>query len=204
MKKINNFDEIQESTGQFRRLPPGGYICAIYHAEDVPSKEYLKIDFDVVKGDEKGYFKKLYDSDTRSDKKWPNAGTTYRSYKETALPMFKGFITSVEKSNKNFKWDWDEKKLEKKYFGAVIGDEEYQTQKGAVRIRNRIVQIHSVETIEKGDFDIPELKKLDLSTVTQQTNTNNVVNPFADEDAPVQNHSDFSPIADDDDDDPFR
>ena len=61
MKKINDFENIQESTGQFRRLPPGGYVCAIYHVEDVPSKEYLKIDFDVVKGDEKGYFKKLYD-----------------------------------------------------------------------------------------------------------------------------------------------
>lgn len=203
MKKINDFENIQESNGQFRRLPPGGYVCAIYHVEDVPAKEYLKIDFDIVKGDEKGYFKKLYDSDTRKEKKWPNAGTTYRSYKDNALPMFKGFITSVEKSNKNFKWDWDEKKLEKKYFGAVIGEEEYQNQKGAVRIRNRIAQIHSVEAIEKGDFEMPELKKLDASAVVQTTN-NNVVNPFADDDPPVQNQTDASPIADDDDDDPFR
>ena len=203
MKKINDFENVQESNGQFRRLPPGGYVCAIYHVEDVPAKEYLKIDYDIVKGDEKGYFKKLYDSDTRKDKKWPNAGTTYRSYKENALPMFKGFITSVEKSNKNFKWDWDEKKLEKKYFGAVIGDEEYQNQKGAVRIRNRIAQIHSVEAIEKGDFEVPELKKLDASAIVQPT-TNNVVNPFADDDPPVQNQVDASPIADDDDDDPFR
>ena len=201
MKKINNFDEIQESTG-FRRLPPGGYICAIYHVEDVPNKEYLKVDFDIVKGDEKGYFKKLYDSDTRKDKQWPNAGTTYRSYKDNALPMFKGFITAIEKSNKNFKWAWDESKLEKKYFGAVIGEEEYQNQKGAVKIRNHVVGIRSVEAIESGDFDIPELKKLDASSVTKQTN-DNVVNPFADEDPPVKNQID-SPIADDDDDDPFR
>lgn len=201
MKKINNFDEIQESTG-FRRLSPGGYICAIYHVEDVPNKEYLKVDFDIVKGDEKGYFKKLYDSDTRKDKQWPNAGTTYRSYKDNAIPMFKGFITAIEKSNKNFKWAWDESKLEKKYFGAVIGEEEYQNQKGAVKVRNHVVGIRSVEAIESGDFDIPELKKLDAASVTKQTN-DNVVNPFADDEPPVKNQID-SPIADDDDDDPFR
>lgn len=202
MRKINNFENVQEA-GNFKRLPAGGYVCAIYKATDVPEKEYLKIEFDVVKGDQKGYFKKLYDSDTRSDKKWPNAGTTYRSYKENALPMFKGFITSIEKSNKNFKWDWDENKLNKKYFGAVIADEEYQNQKGNVRVRNYIAQIHSVEAIETGAFDIPDLKKLEI---TKQTQTNNdVVNPFADVEPPKQSVNDPPVIDDDDDeDDPFR
>ena len=124
MRKINDWENIKENS-DFKRLEPGAYICAIKAVEDVSDKEYLKIYFDIVKGDNKGYFQKLYDSDTRKDKKWPIAGTLIRSYKESALSMFKGFITAIEKSNKNYKWTFDEKSLVKKYIGLIIADEEY-------------------------------------------------------------------------------
>ena len=136
MKKINNFDKVQASDGGFQRLPVGGYIVGVKAVEDVPAKEYLRIEFDVCKGENKNWFQSQYDKDTREDKKWPNAGTLIRSYKENALPMFKGFTTAVEKSNKNFEWNWDETKLKNKIFGVVIGEEEYQNQKGQVRVRN--------------------------------------------------------------------
>lgn len=177
MRKVNNWAEIKESTG-FKRLAPGGYICAIKNVTDVEEKEYLKIEFDIIEGDDKGYFTKQYNDDTRQDKKWPNAGTMYRSYKESALPMFKGFITSVEKSNKNFTWDWDESKLKNKFFGAVIGEEEYLNQKNEKRVRNRVASVHSVETIKNGDFEIPEMKKLDVTKETAKTE-DNFIDPFA-------------------------
>ena len=65
MKKIENWENVQEPT-KFKRLAPGGYICAIKDVKDVPEKEYLEIQFDIVKGDEKGYFQKQYDNDTRA------------------------------------------------------------------------------------------------------------------------------------------
>ena len=68
MKRINNWENIQESTS-FKRLTPNGYICKILKVEDHPEKEYLKIYFDIVKGDDKGYFKKQYDGDTRNERK---------------------------------------------------------------------------------------------------------------------------------------
>ncbi len=203
MKKINDWENIKESS-DFKRLEAGAYVCAIKAVEDVPEKEYLKIYFDIVKGDDKGYFQKLYDSDTRKEKKWPIAGTLIRSYKESALSMFKGFITAIEKSNKNYKWDFNEKSLVKKYIGLIIGDEEYLTQKGAKRVRNYVASVRSLEAIEKGDFTIPALKELDESKLAEVNKPEEkFVDPFADSsnDDVVEDTS--SPFDDDDDDDPF-
>ena len=204
MKKINDWENIKESS-DFKRLEAGAYVCAIKAVEDVPEKEYLKIYFDIVKGDDKGYFQKLYDSDTRKEKKWPIAGTLIRSYKESALSMFKGFITAVEKSNKNYKWDFNEKSLVKKYIGLIIGDEEYLTQKGAKRVRNYVASVRSLEAIEKGDFTIPALKKLDESKLPEVNKAEEkFIDPFADSSNDDVAEDTSSPFDDDDDDfDPF-
>lgn len=159
MKRINNWENIQESTS-FKRLTPNGYIAKLLNIEDYPEKEYLKIYFDIVKGDDKGYFKKQYDGDTRKERKWPNAGTFIRSYKDSAASMFKGFINAIEKSNKGYQWNFDEKTLVNKVVGLIIADEQYQNQKGQVRVRNYVAAVRSVETIEKGEYEIPALKEL--------------------------------------------
>ena len=207
MRKINDWENIKENS-DFKRLEPGAYICAIKAVEDVPEKEYLKIYFDIVKGDNKGYFQKLYDSDTRKDKKWPIAGTLIRSYKESALSMFKGFITAIEKSNKNYKWSFDEKSLVKKYIGLIIADEEYLNQKGQKRVRNYVASVRSLESIEKGDFTIPALKELDESKVVEsQKKEESFVDPFADNNDEVEENTsateDDSNPWDDGDEDPF-
>ena len=117
--------------------------------------------------------------------------------------MFKGFTTAVEKSNKNFEWNWDETKLKNKIFGVVIGEEEYQNQKGQVRVRNYVAAVRSVETIEKGDFTVPEFKKLDV-TKTASANNEVVKDPFADDTPVPQSQTNDSPFADDDEDEnPF-
>lgn len=205
MKKINNFDEIQASDGSYRRLPVGGYIVGVKDVEDVPEKEYLRIKFDICKGEYKNWFQKEFDSNTKEDKKWPNSGTLIRSYKEKALPMFKGFTTAVEKSNNGFTWNWDEKKLKNKVFGVVIGEEEYLNQKGQVRVRNYVAAVRSVDVIDKGDFTIPELKKLDASKAAANSNEKPVENPFADddEDKVVTSATSASPFDDDDGECPF-
>ena len=180
MRKIENWENIKENTG-FKKLPVGGYVVKILDAKDVPEKEYLKISFDIAKGDEKGFFAEAYKEDTRQDKKWPNAGSFVRSYKQSAEAMFKGFANAVEASNKGFKFNFDEAALKGKLVGVVIGEEEYVNQKGAVRTRTYVNAVRSVETIEKGDFKIPELKKLDPSKVSATTvaSSEPYVDPFA-------------------------
>ena len=165
MKRIENWENIQESTS-FKRLTPNGYIVKIFKVEDHPDKEYLKIYFDIVKGDDKGYFKKQYDGDKRKERKWPNAGTFIRSYKDSAASMFKGFTNAIEKSNKGYQWNFDEKTLVNKVVGLIIADEQYQNQKGQVRVRNYVAAVRSVETIEKGEYEIPALKELTTTKAT--------------------------------------
>lgn len=181
MKQIKDFDKIEASTGGSKRIPVGGYVVGIFAAQDVPDKEYLKIFFDVVEGEHKLFYKKKFDSDTRDDKKWPMDGSTIRSYKEKALPMFKGFTTAVENSNKGYKWDWDESTLKGKKFGVVIGEEEYVSKNnGKTYVRSYVAAIRSADTIRNGDFEVPELKKLDQSAATKQEAA--IVNPFEDAD----------------------
>lgn len=179
MKVINNFDKIQESDS-FKRLPVGGYIVKILSVNDVHENEYLKIFFDINDGEKKGFFQKAFKEDTRAEKKWPNAGSFIRSYKEKALPMFKGFTNAIENSNKGYKWNFDEKSLVNKVVGVVIGEEEYLNQNGQVRTSTYVSAVRSVDTIKKGEFTVPELKKLDATKVSSnQTKHDDFVDPFA-------------------------
>lgn len=178
MKRINNWENIQEST-TFKRLKPSGYICKILKVEDHPDKEYLKIYFDVNGGEDKGYFKSQFEKDTRKERKWPNAGTFIRSYKDSAASMFKGFTNAIERSNKGYQWNFDEKTLVNKVVGLIIADEQYQNQKGQVRVRNYVAAVRSVETIEKGEYEIPALKDL-TTTKTTTAPANDPIPDFGD------------------------
>lgn len=185
MKKINGYDKIQES-GSFKRLGAGGYVVKLLDVADVPGKEYLKISFDVCEGPEKDFFMNEFKSDTRENKKWPNAGTFIRSYKEKALPMLKGFTGAVERSNAGYTWDFDEKKLKGKIVGLVLGEEEFLNSTGKVRTRTYVAAVRSVDIIRDGKFEVPPLKKLDTTKTTTPTPApfNDPFNNAANDDAP--------------------
>lgn len=179
MKKISGYDKIQES-GSFKKLSPGGYVVKILDVTDVPDKEYLKVSFDVCEGKDKDFFANEYKNDTREEKRWPNAGSFVRSYKEKALPMLKGFTTAIEKSNKGYTWDFDEKKLKGKIVGLVLGEEEFLNSSGKLRTRTYVNAVRSVDVIHKGEFEVPELKKLDATKATSAItkSAEPFVNPF--------------------------
>lgn len=165
MKPIANWENVKENSG-FKHLEPGGYFIKILKVENIEDKQYLKIYFDIADGSEKGCFKKQYDEDNCGEnKKWPNAGTFVRSYKNSVAPMFRGFTNAIENSNKGYHWDWQEQTLVGKVAGVVIGDEQYLNQKGQVRERNYVAAVRSIDTIKKGDFKVPELKKLSTDKV---------------------------------------
>ena len=52
MKKINQnkWNDTKASGGEYDKLPAGAYICVIKTVEDVPDKEYLKIEYDIADG----------------------------------------------------------------------------------------------------------------------------------------------------------
>lgn len=161
MKQINNFENVQATTGEFNKLPAGGYICRITLADDFPfdastnKGDYLKIEYDIAVGDFKNYYKELFD---KFGNFW--GGTFFRSYKEKALGMFKHFIECVEKSNAGFVWSWDEKTLMGKVIGLVLAEEEYEKSDGSVGVRLYVKEVKTVQEIKDGNFKIPELKVL--------------------------------------------
>lgn len=157
MKSID-LTNVQEA-GTGNRLQAGGYVCRYTVVSDVPDKEYLYMEFDVAEGEFKDYYKKL-----EEDKGfW--AGNCYRSYKETALPMFKRMCSAVTKSNPGFIFDGgkmnaDEKTLVGKYVGLVLGEEEYEKKDGSIGTKLTISYECEIDKIRKGDFKIPNKKYL--------------------------------------------
>lgn len=153
MKNIdwNNVSEVTD------RLTPGGYVCGIVRAEDVPDKEYLRIEFDIAEGPYKNYFREL--RDRLALDKWPGGGVLVRSYKPKAQPFFKAFLTSVQCSNPGYAFNNDESTLTRKLVGLVLGEEEYEYN-GEIKTRLRVQSVRSVKAIRDGDFTVPEKKCL--------------------------------------------
>jgi hypothetical protein len=156
MRKVNEYEGAEANQGgSFERLLAGGYICRITRVEDMPEKEYLKVEFDIAEGKHRQWFAEIY---SRAGF-W--GGHFVRSYKGSAIGFFKGFITAVENSNAGYTWTWAEQSLVGKSIGLVLAYEEYISQKdGSVKERLYVAQSRSIDAIKKGDFTIPGLKRL--------------------------------------------
>ena len=53
--KVKAWNLIEESTGG-SKLPVGGYVIKILDVEDVPSREYLRITYDIAEGEHAGHY----------------------------------------------------------------------------------------------------------------------------------------------------
>ena len=149
--KLINWEEVEESKPS-TMLEPGGYVCRITAVEDVPSKEYLWVVYDVIEGERAGVYAGLPKSDD-----WKHRFT--RSYKDTARGMFKAFVNRVEESNPGFKWDGsDERQFVGKLVGLVFQKEQYTNDKGDDKERTVVVGVESADDIRKGGYYMPEPK----------------------------------------------
>ena len=170
MKALNGYNDAVESTGDFPKLPAGGYVCKIIKVEDVESKEYLKITFDIYEGEYRGWYRDQRERLEESGFDAGYVGTTIRSYKESALGFFKAFISAVDASNgtqfgPSVEYGLDEQKLVGCLVGFLIGYEEYERTKGKhageIGEREKVVSVKAADKIRSGAFKVPELKKLE-------------------------------------------
>jgi len=168
--KVNDFGE---------RLKLGGHICKVLEAKvesgtskkDGKPYEMLAIKFDIEEPDEQaGFYNKKFVEAARTDPmtaKW-------KGYYRLSVPndnsedfikkTFKTFITSVEKSNPGYTWNWQEDTLVGKKFGGVFGYEEFTIPAtGETVPLTRIRFIRSTEKIEEAP--IPKVKLLDKTYV---------------------------------------
>ena len=154
------YEDAEASTGEFKRLPAGGYVAKITSVEDKDDKEYLNITFDIAEGE----FKAFYSDEW--GKEHPYAHSFVRSYKDKALGMFKGFLKAVDASNgtkfeERAKKGFPEGELVGTRIGVLIGYEEYRSNRGEIAQRTRVAGVRSVQAIRDGNFKVPELKKLE-------------------------------------------
>lgn len=174
--------------GEYENLELGGHEIVILdareHKSEFSGNISLKISVDISGNDkQKGFFKKQYDENTSTDKKWPTGSVKYLSLKDEQLGFLKGFITSLEKSNPNFKFNkkgtWEQLKNLK--LAGQFGLEEYKKQDGTIGTATKLVQFRSLDKLK--DIKIPKVKKLDGSLVEyedyKETKTvKNNSNPF--------------------------
>ena len=161
MKGLNGYNNAREITGDFERLPAGGYVCKIVKVEDVPAKEYLKIYYDINEGDYRGWWRDKYAAN--GNEYWP--GSFIRSYKDKALGFFKGFISAVDESNATqlgptVESGLDEQRLVGLGIGLVIAYEQYEARDHSIKERTYIAKTTTPQKIFAGDFKVPELKLL--------------------------------------------
>jgi len=162
MNKPSNYDTTEAFTGDGSRLTPGGKICVIVNAYEGTAKSsgkpMLMLEYDIAEGDEKGYFdglQKQFGGDWRG---------IYRQGTVDAdgncSPWFKGMITAIEESNPGYKFNFDERTLIGKKFGGVFGDEEYIDKNNEIKVIAKLAQVRSVDSIRKGAFKVPEIKRV--------------------------------------------
>lgn len=157
MKPIKDYDKIQ-ATGDFERLPAGGYVIKITGVQDADDKQYLRIVYDITEGPEAGRYK-------NEDAEHDYRHSFIRSYKEKALGMFKAFIKAVDAANgtdfdSRIEKGFPEQELVGRLLGVLFGYEEYNANDGSVKERLYLARFLTLEQVRKGDFKVPELKKL--------------------------------------------
>lgn len=169
MKKIDNWDSVQEAGNGFETLPIGGYVCEIIKACEKPNKtgngSHLEIWFDIADGEHKGFFTKDYKAQTSEDKFW--RGAFYQNIPDETsdkyaiqCQFFKRFTNAVEASNDGYHWEWDEKTLKGKRIGIVFGEVERESKNGTRYMITRPDSVVSVQAVEDGKYRLPKTKYL--------------------------------------------
>lgn len=180
--------------GEYENLELGGHIIDIMdvreHLSDFSHNTSLKVSVDIAGDDkQKGFFKKQYDNNTNSEKRWSTGATKYLSLKDESIGFLKGFISAIEKSNDGFKFDvngnWEQ--LKGKKLAGVFGLEEYEKQDGTIGTATMLVQFRSLSKLD--EIKIPKVKLIDGSFVdyemyiknrNQKNSTNKVEKDFGD------------------------
>lgn len=177
IRKPENWNEVKEFTER-PKLPLDAYVCKVKKAV-VRSTDYgdqLCIAFDIAEGDYKDYFHDEFENNSNEDKKWKGTLRIWlpkndgNPKDETTKSIFKGVITSFEKSNPGFTFNWDENSLAGKWVGVLFRLEEWAFN-GRTGWAVKPFKAISVDSVRSGNFSLPKEKPL---------SGNNAVLPVAD------------------------
>jgi hypothetical protein len=149
--------------GEYDSLELGGHEIIILDAREYANGTNgnisLKVCVDVAGSDRQaGYYKTQYESTNDPMAKWPAGATKYLSLKDEQIAYLKGFITAIENSNPNFKFDlkgsWEQ--LKGKRLAGQFGLEEYEGQDGETKVSTKLIQFRSLDKLP--EIKIPRVK----------------------------------------------
>lgn len=182
IKKDKNWDSISAyGYGGFQSLPKGGYICRLIKAEETTDKNgnpLIHIAFDIIEGEYKNYFMGLFNArksraDDPTSVKYPFEGQAWipvldYNDKSKQSSKFKGFCTALEESGNDI-WTPENELNIKIVASSEVGivfqaqEQEYNDKRSW-----RAVPwgFRSIETINGGDFYVPDDKHLDSSAAS--------------------------------------
>ena len=186
MERLNGWENAN-SFGDFKSLKAGTYKCIIKGVEELIStnaKKFVKISFDIAEGEFKNYFTDKYMNDTRTEKKWSGIWNLFlEGYEPGSVnTKFKGFITSIEKSNLGFIWDWNEQKLTNQVVGIVFRDEEFKADDGS--IKSSAKPFYAVPVSDIATVKVPEPKLLNGQLGSASMDFNNYPDTLQGDDLP--------------------
>ena len=153
--KVTNWTEINAATpGGRSKLPAGGYVIKILKVEDVESKEYLRITYDIAEGE----YKDHYAEDTGANE-WRHQFV--RSYKDSAATFFAQFLQAITASNADFdlaKWQkvCNPYELEGLILGSIWRDDLYTNDRGEDKERLEFFAAVPADRIRAGAYEVPK------------------------------------------------
>lgn len=169
-----NGAQAQRMTGG-AALPAGGYVAQIQNArvENYSWGNMLVVAYDVYEGEYKDHFRKQFDENTDPNRKWkgtfrltiPNENSKYFSSEKRT---FNNFIFALEESNSGYHFDWDEKHLKGKFFGALVRNKEFLSDKGEKITTTECGGCTDIQSIRDGSFTPLKDKLLKEDTVPAQ------------------------------------
>lgn len=169
IRKPSNWNEVQAFSDR-PKLPLGAYVCKVLKAVVTPTLygDQLQIGFDIKEGEHAGYYKADFAANPQQDKKWKGILRVWlpkddgSENDENTKRTLKGMVTSFEKSNPGYVWNWNEQSLVGREVGILFRNEEwdYNGKQGwAVRPFRAI----SVDSVRNGTFTLPKDKPLNNS-----------------------------------------
>lgn len=197
IKKPTGWENVRAYSDR-KKLPVGAYVCRIKQAivRNTDLGDQLFVLFDIEDGEYAGFYDDDYKSNQRYEKKWKGVIRYYlpkndgSDLDEFAKSKLKGLISSVEKSNPGYTWNWDERTFAGKLLGIIYRNEEWEYN-GKTGWTARPFRACSVDAINDGTFTIPDAKPLNNKAAESSFQANSGY------DSALATASDFSMLDDD-------
>ena len=177
IKRFGDYEKVQSYSNR-KKLPVGGYVLKIENVRLDEGKngnsDMIVLMFDIAEGEQKGFFRRDFETQFGEDKKWKGRTIVYCPRDDGSerdgytKSKFKRIMENFEASNPGYYFDWDETKFKGKLIGAIFG-ELNSVIDGKQITYTGLRDTTTVEDIRKGTFQIPDAQYKNGASANNKT-----------------------------------